>query len=107
MKAIGAGTRPTEPTPEPVQLPKPLASVVDYLAEQPDGDREFVPTAELVEALDVDPTEFARQMTELGCRPTRDRITENGQVRQVRGYRVTDVDAVVDAIRTGTVTEEL
>jgi hypothetical protein len=52
----------------------------------------------------VEPTELARQMAELVCRPTRDRITEDGQVRQVRGQRVADADAVVDAIRTGTAT---
>ena len=52
-----------------VELPEPLASVVDYLGEDLD-EREFVPTAELVEALEVEPTMFARQMAELGCRPT-------------------------------------
>ncbi|QFU91593.1 FtsK/SpoIIIE domain-containing protein [Amycolatopsis sp. YIM 10] len=88
-KAIGAGQ--AAPT-----LPEPLASVVDYLG--PDIDRrEFVPSAELVEALDVDATSFGTQMGDLGCRSVRDRITEaDGRVRQVRGYLTADLRRVRD-----------
>ncbi|HEV7647419.1 MAG TPA: cell division protein FtsK [Actinophytocola sp.] len=103
VKAISI--TPAEPTPEAVELPEPLASVVDYLAEQPD-DREFVPTAELVDAFDVEPTEFARQMANLGCRPTRDRVTDNGHTRQVRGYRLADIHTTADAIRSGEQSDE-
>jgi len=106
VKAIGS-TPAAASTPSPVELPEPLASVVDYLATVPDDDdREFVPTAELIEALDVEPTEFAGQMSDLGCRPTRDRIAEDGRVRQVRGYRLADIDAAAEAIRNGEPAEE-
>jgi DNA segregation ATPase FtsK/SpoIIIE, S-DNA-T family len=85
------------------RLPEPLASALDYLNEVPDNDgREFVPTAELIDTLNVEPTEFARQMADQGCRPTRDRITDNGQIRQVRGYRLTDIHTAADAIRNST-----
>ncbi len=94
VKAIGTGTRDAE-------LPEPLASVVEYLGDDVDEDREFIRTAELVEALDVEATEFARQMSDLGCRPTRERVTENGRVRQVRGYRVEDIEAAAHAILSG------
>jgi S-DNA-T family DNA segregation ATPase FtsK/SpoIIIE len=76
-----------------VSLPEPLASVVDYLGDEID-EREFIPTGELVTALDVDPGPFAQQMRELGCEPTRDRVpSDDGTVRQVRGYRTTDIRA--------------
>jgi len=84
VKALGAAAavategRSSDPLPE---LPEPLASVVDYLGDDlnPHG-REFVPTAELTDELDVEPTLFARQMGELGCRPTRQYVpTEDGQ----------------------------
>jgi S-DNA-T family DNA segregation ATPase FtsK/SpoIIIE len=93
-KAIGGGT--VTATDSEVDLPEPLASVVDYLADDIDS-REFVPTAELVEALAVEPTAFGRQMGELGCKPTRERITTEEGVRQVRGYLVADVRAAVVA----------
>jgi S-DNA-T family DNA segregation ATPase FtsK/SpoIIIE len=101
VKAIGAGGGGS-PTVEPEwsagDLPEPLASVVDYLGEDLD-DREFVPTAELVEALDVEPTVFARQMGELGCRPTRNRVPdEDGGVRRVRGYFTVELRAAVDKV---------
>jgi DNA segregation ATPase FtsK/SpoIIIE, S-DNA-T family len=71
------------------------------------GDgRDFVPTAELVDALDVEPTEFARQMSELGCRPCRDRVAVDGRIRQVRGYRVANLHVAVAAIRAGTMDED-
>ncbi|MGX7825721.1 cell division protein FtsK [Actinokineospora sp. 24-640] len=70
---------------EPVELPEPLASVVDYLDDHGDG-RDFVPSAELTDALGMEPTMFGRQMSELGCGTVRGRIaTPEGQ-RQVRGY---------------------
>jgi S-DNA-T family DNA segregation ATPase FtsK/SpoIIIE len=91
LKALGSGA-PAEPA---VELPEPLASVVRYLGDGLDG-REFVPTAELVEVLDAEPTAFGRQMGELGCQPTRQRVEqEDGSARQARGYRTVDVrDAV-------------
>jgi DNA segregation ATPase FtsK/SpoIIIE, S-DNA-T family len=70
-KAIGAGTA-TKHQARPVELPEPLASVVDCLGDDLDEDgRDFVSTAELVDALDVEPTAFGRQMGDLGCRSTR------------------------------------
>jgi S-DNA-T family DNA segregation ATPase FtsK/SpoIIIE len=98
-RAIGSGGAP-EPAP-PVELPEPLASVVDYLGEDLEEDgREFVPTAELVDALDVEPTAFGRQMGELGCRSERTRVPgEDGRARQIRGYFTADVRAAVVACR--------
>ncbi|MCO1577699.1 FtsK/SpoIIIE domain-containing protein [Crossiella sp. SN42] len=100
-KAIGTGTRQAAEAAPVVELPEPLASVVDYLGDDLDeGGRGFVPTAELVEALDVDPTMFGRQMGELNCRPDRKRVpAEDGTVRQVRGYLTADLRAAVDACR--------
>jgi S-DNA-T family DNA segregation ATPase FtsK/SpoIIIE len=99
VKALGSGmaTEPDEPADDrPVSLPEPLASVVDYLGDEIDG-REFVPTAELVDAVGVEPGVFAQQMPELGCEPTRDRVpTEDGRTRQVRGYRTADIRAAVE-----------
>jgi S-DNA-T family DNA segregation ATPase FtsK/SpoIIIE len=83
-------------------LPEPLASVVEYLgADLDDGGREFVPTAELVDALDVEPTAFGRQMGELGCRPRPGRVlTGDGTSRQARGYLVADIrTAIEEALR--------
>ncbi len=98
-KAIGGGAAPADDA-ELVELPEPLASVVDYLGEdlsEREG-REFVPTAELVEALGVEPTTFGTQMNDLGCRSKRDRIPmADGKVRQVRGYFTTDIRAAVKA----------
>jgi DNA segregation ATPase FtsK/SpoIIIE, S-DNA-T family len=100
VKALGAAvvTETAEPADDrPVTLPEPLASVVDYLGEEID-ERDFVPTAELVSALDMEPGAFAQQMRELGCEPTRDRVpAEGGKIRQVRGYRMTDIRAAVNA----------
>ena len=79
-------------------LPEPLASVVEYLgADLDDGGREFVPTAELVDALDVEPTAFGRQMGELGCRPRPGRVmSEDGTSRQARGYLIADIRAAIE-----------
>jgi S-DNA-T family DNA segregation ATPase FtsK/SpoIIIE len=86
-----------------VKLPEPLASVVDYLGDDPNEDgRSFVPVAELAEALAVELTTFGRQMGALGCRSQRNRITgEDGRTRQVRGYFTADIRAAVDACRDG------
>ena len=94
MRAIGAGQRPSERW---QVLPEPLASVVAYLGDDLD-EREFIPTAELVEALDVEPNSFGRAMADLGCPSTRDRITnDDGESRRVRGYRTADVKAAMTA----------
>jgi DNA segregation ATPase FtsK/SpoIIIE, S-DNA-T family len=112
--AIGAGSIPaldpatvahvigrsltTEDAPSARELPEPLASVVAYLGADLDANgREFVPTAELVDALDVEPTAFGRQMGELGCRPRPGRlISEDGVSRQARGYLLADIRAAVE-----------
>ncbi|HEY1571683.1 MAG TPA: cell division protein FtsK [Pseudonocardiaceae bacterium] len=78
-----------------MKLREPLAAVMDYLGDEV-GEREFIPTSELVDALDIDPGTFAQQMREVGCEPTRDRVpTNDGTVRQVRGYRTIDIRAAV------------
>ncbi|UKD57126.1 cell division protein FtsK [Amycolatopsis sp. FU40] len=74
------------------QLPEPLRAVVEYLDNAAD-DREFVPTSELTAALGVEAKTFAAQMSELGCRPTRYRLTgDDGRTRQVRGYLIAEID---------------
>ncbi|GAA3854172.1 FtsK/SpoIIIE domain-containing protein [Amycolatopsis tucumanensis] len=94
VMALGGGTGRSE-------LPEPLASVVEYLGEELE-EREFVPTAELVEALEVEATGFGRQMGELGCRPTRHYVpSEDGELRRVRGYRTADLRAAIDEIKSG------
>jgi S-DNA-T family DNA segregation ATPase FtsK/SpoIIIE len=95
-----ADAPPAEELPE--DLPEPLASVVEYLGPALDeGGREFVPTAELVGALDVEPTAFGRQMGELGCRPRPGRIVNgDGTSRQARGYLIADIRvAIEEALR--------
>jgi hypothetical protein len=75
------------PTGGPPALPEPLAALVEYLADDLDADdgREFVPTAELADALQIEPSTFARQISEMDCRPTRGRIpTKDGDLRRVR-----------------------
>ena len=60
------------------------------------------PPAELVDALGVEPTLFGRQMASMGCRSKRERIpSEDGTVRQVRGYFTADIRATADAGRAG------
>jgi S-DNA-T family DNA segregation ATPase FtsK/SpoIIIE len=86
---------------EPDELPKPLASVVEYLGDGLD-DRDFVPTAELVAVLDIEPTLFGRQMGDMGCQPTRKRISEeDGTTRQVRGYLTADIRAAISEYVNG------
>jgi S-DNA-T family DNA segregation ATPase FtsK/SpoIIIE len=97
VRAIGTGARPSE---KDRTLPEPLASVVAYLGDDLD-EREFIPTAELVEALDVEPNSFGRAMADLDCASTRDRITgEDGQLRRVRGYRTGDIKAAMNVEET-------
>jgi S-DNA-T family DNA segregation ATPase FtsK/SpoIIIE len=91
LKALGSSTADRSVA----DLPEPLASVARYLGEQIE-QREFVPTAELVEALEVEPTLFGRQMGECGCQPTRRRTEqEDGSARQVRGYLTADLRAAI------------
>jgi DNA segregation ATPase FtsK/SpoIIIE, S-DNA-T family len=99
-KAIGAAAEPPVVQAEVIELPEPLASVVDYLGDDLHEDgRAFVPTEELVEALEVEPTLFGRQMGDLGCRSTRDRVPmEDGSVRQVRGYLTATIRTAIEAI---------
>ncbi|WP_225978714.1 cell division protein FtsK [Gandjariella thermophila] len=99
-KAIGAGNASSRADWRVHELPEPLASVVDYLGAdlEPDG-REFVPTAELTEALDLEATTLAQQMSELGCQPTRYRIpTEDGETRRVRGYLTAEIRAAIERV---------
>jgi S-DNA-T family DNA segregation ATPase FtsK/SpoIIIE len=91
-KEIGAG-QVGDAVQSPGALPELLASIVEYLGDDlgPDG-REFVPTAELLDVLEIDRRTFSQEMTELGCRPTRDRVTgEDGETRQVRGYLTAEI----------------
>jgi S-DNA-T family DNA segregation ATPase FtsK/SpoIIIE len=111
VKALGAGAAVetegwnTDRLPE---LPEPLASVVNYLGDDlgPHG-REFVPTAELTDELDREPSLFARQMGELRCRPTRQYVTtEHGAARRVRGYLSADIRAAVERAATDEITSD-
>ncbi|HEY0639832.1 MAG TPA: cell division protein FtsK [Pseudonocardiaceae bacterium] len=78
-------------------VPEPLASVVAYLGDELDS-RDFVPTAELLDALGMERTTFARQMSDLGCRPRPGRITTEDGARQVRGYRTADLRAAAEEL---------
>jgi S-DNA-T family DNA segregation ATPase FtsK/SpoIIIE len=100
---IGTIQPGTDPEPPMGDLPEPLASVVEYLGTDLDeGIREFVPTAELLTVLNTDRATLSRQMTDLGCRPTRERVpAEDGTIRQIRGYLIADIRAAVKAIRDG------
>ncbi len=88
-----------------IELPEPLASVVDYLADDlgSDDGRDFVPTAELVDALGVEPKGFGLDMAEFGCSPTRDRVPTQDGVKQVRGYAVADIRAAIQRARDAAV----
>ncbi|MBV9013982.1 MAG: cell division protein FtsK [Pseudonocardiales bacterium] len=92
-----SGSYPTNDAPMARELPEPLASVVAYLGSDLDDGREFIPTAELIDALGVEPTAFGRQMGELGCRPRPGRVIgEDGASRQARGYLLADIRAAVE-----------
>jgi DNA segregation ATPase FtsK/SpoIIIE, S-DNA-T family len=83
-------------------VPEPLASVVDHLDELGDETPEFISTADLAEVLDFESAWLGRRLAELGCQSTRDRITsEDGRVRQIRGYLTADLYAAADAARDG------
>jgi len=102
-KAIGSGTAPAPDRAELVELPEPLAAIAHYLAADLDAHdgRDFVPSAELAEALDLDTTELGQQMRDIGCRPTRERIpTDGGTLRQIRGYLTADIRAAIHAAGT-------
>ncbi|PWK91835.1 S-DNA-T family DNA segregation ATPase FtsK/SpoIIIE [Lentzea atacamensis] len=94
VQAIGTGAVPSLAE---VELPDPLASVVDYLGDDL-NERDFVPTAELVEALEVEATAFGVDMGELGCRPTRQYVPTDEGTRRVRGYLTADLRAAVERI---------
>lgn len=92
-----AVTVPAELATPTAEVREPLSSVLDHLAEF-DRCPAFVSTADLADALELDPAWLGRKLAELGCQPTRDRIAdESGRVRQVRGYRTADLrDAAED-----------
>jgi S-DNA-T family DNA segregation ATPase FtsK/SpoIIIE len=96
-------TSATEPC--DVELPEPLAAVAQYLAEDLDdheGGRDFIATAELAGALEIDPVAFSAAMSELGCRSRHGRVvTEEGPC-QVRGYAFADIKAAITRARSGT-----
>jgi S-DNA-T family DNA segregation ATPase FtsK/SpoIIIE len=103
-RAIGAGSIPPPKPATQAELPEPLASVVEYLGDDlaEDDGREFVATAELLDALHAEPTAFGRQMGDLGCRSTRERIPgDDGQTKRVRGYLTADIRAAVAQALTG------
>lgn len=97
-KAIGSGQRTVDQA-EPIQeFGEPLASIMlKFSADFAEGGRDFIPTAELVAALDTDPVTFGADMARLGCRSTRDRVPTQDGTRQVRGYRVDDLRSVIAA----------
>ncbi|XVV05233.1 cell division protein FtsK [Actinosynnema sp. CA-248983] len=96
-RAIGGGHTVTVEQTDEVDLPEPLASVVGYLGDDLEpGGRDFVPTAELVAAIGLDPKAFGLLT---GCTTTRDRIDTPDGVRQVRGYLTADIRAAVARLR--------
>jgi DNA segregation ATPase FtsK/SpoIIIE, S-DNA-T family len=93
-----------EQEPPACDPPEPLASVLAYFGADlnEDGGRALIPTAELVTALGIDRATLSRHLSELGCWPTRERIpTEDGTLRQVRGYLIADIRTTAGAIRAG------
>jgi S-DNA-T family DNA segregation ATPase FtsK/SpoIIIE len=89
VEVIGTATVPERAA---VEMPEPLASIVEYLEEIGDDAPEFVSNADLAAVLDVDPTWLGRRLAELGCRSIRERLTdESGQSRQVRGHLTADL----------------
>ena len=82
-----------------VDLPEPLAAIVEHLGNGLD-ERDFVPTAELVEALEVEPTTFGKEMGDLGCRPVRQYVHEDQGTRRVRGYLTADLRGAIAEART-------
>lgn len=101
-RALGAGlVEVSAAVSADTTLPEPLASVVDHLGDDL-ADRSFIPTAELVAALGVEPTTFGREMGALGCAPRPGRVPDaSGGTRQVRGYSTDDLRAAVERHRDG------
>ncbi|MCG8918786.1 cell division protein FtsK [Actinokineospora sp. PR83] len=91
---LGASVPMVEVAQTTEELPSLLAEVVEYVDRHGDG-REFIPNAELVEVTGFDSTTLGRQMSEFGCVSTRDRIASEEGVRQVRGYRVSEIESAV------------
>lgn len=88
VRAIGSGSARASRSGD---VPEPLASIVDHLDELGEVP-EFVSTADLAEALDLDPAWLGRRLAELGCQSTSERVTsESGKVRQIRGYLTADL----------------
>ncbi len=95
-KVLGSSSDPSRP--DSSELPEPLALIIDHLGDDIDA-REFVPSAELAEALDMDPAAFARRMSELECQPRRGRVSaEDGNVRRVRGYFTADLRTAIERV---------
>jgi S-DNA-T family DNA segregation ATPase FtsK/SpoIIIE len=99
LRALGSAPLSTDDADrsDPVGgLPEPLALVVAHLGEKLIR-RPFIPTAELVAALGVEPTAFGRDMGDLGCAPRPGRVAgADGSIRQVRGYATADLRAAVE-----------
>jgi S-DNA-T family DNA segregation ATPase FtsK/SpoIIIE len=98
VKALGSGTEVdglAVVDGGPAELPESLAAVVDYLGADLDK-REFIPSAELIDALGVEPGVFAPQMSDLGCRPTRQYVQTDDGTRRVRGYLTADIRAAIE-----------
>ncbi len=102
VKAIGSGSaRPARPVLS-AGVPEPLAAIVDHLEELAEDAPEFIATADLAAALDLDAVWLGRRLAELGCQSTRERITtQTGTARQIRGYFTADLYAAADANRDG------
>ena len=75
--------------------------MVEYLgADLDEGGREFVPTAELVAALDVSRPRSAGRWASSAAAPPRRILTEDGTSRQARGYLIADIrTAIEEALR--------
>lgn len=103
VRVISAGEigRPAE------RLPEPLASIIEHVNDLVEDLPEFLSAADLAEVLDCDAAWLGRQLAELDCRSTRDRVTsETGQVRQVRGYLTSELLAAADRHRNDESTGE-
>ena len=98
VRAIGTGTRRPSLSDD---VPEPLASILDHLNELGEVP-EFLSTADLAEAMEFEPAWLGRRLAELGCQSTRERVTsESGKVRQIRGYRTSDLLAAASVNQGG------
>jgi S-DNA-T family DNA segregation ATPase FtsK/SpoIIIE len=101
VKVVGSGSAQPARPPLSVDLPEPLAAILDYLEELADAP-EFISTADLAGSLELDPVWLGRRLAEWGCQSTRERVTtETGSVRQIRGYFIADLYAAADVVRDG------